>query len=235
MKPALLEAPASAFLISLTQVILMLCLFFSLVYGTAELTFFSFFMLAVGLGTFIWSRVSPRSVSFTLKANRKRLFPGDRLKIRIQIANDKFLPILLTVDLFIPQGVSNAKDGQWISDESALFWYQQAGFSRSFFPNKRGVFDLGPPRVRSGDLFGFYPRFRAVTDRFEVIVFPRTVVVSASGSSRRPAGVLSTTVPRVAPVTVAVPEEKSKLLLPSTKYVNSFNRKSSSAGSSINV
>ena len=185
MRPPLLEAPTSAFLIFFVQVFMLLCLFFALLYNVAELTLFALIILAMGLGSYLWSRASLNHVRCKIALNRARLFPGERLKIDIRAINSKLLPVLFKVDLFIPRAIVGSDTGQWISEEIGLFWYQQSVFSREFSPNKRGVYDLGPPLLRGGDLFGFFFRNKEVTDRFEVVVYPRIVNIRPITLPRR--------------------------------------------------
>ena len=156
---------------------MLLCLFFALIYNVTELTIFALIVLAVGLIAYLWSRASLNHVECKIALNRARLFPGEKLKIGIRAINSKLLPVLFKVDLFAPRAIVSSDTGQWISEETALLWYQQAVFSRDFFPDRRGVYDLGPPMLRAGDLFGFYFRRKATMERFEVVVYPRIVHV----------------------------------------------------------
>jgi len=177
MSPSLVERPASVFLILFVQAFMLISLFFALIYNVTELTLFALIVLAMGLGAFLWSRASLNHVDCKIVLNRNRLFPGEKLKIGIRAINSKLLPVLFRVDLFAPRAIVASDTGQWISEETGLLWYQQAVFSREFFPNRRGVYDLGPPMLRGGDLFGFYFRRASAAERFDVIVYPRIVNV----------------------------------------------------------
>ena len=95
MRPDLAEAPASAFLILVAQVFMLVFLFLALLYEQSELTLFAFILLAMGVGANIWSRVSLKQVDCKIELNRTRLFPGERLKITIRAVNPKLLPVLL--------------------------------------------------------------------------------------------------------------------------------------------
>jgi uncharacterized protein (DUF58 family) len=185
MRPPLIEAPASAFLIFIVQVFMFFCLFFALLYDVAELTLFALIVLAMGLGSYLWSRASLNHVECKIALNRTRLFPGERLKIYIQVINSKLLPLLFKVDFFAPKAIVGSDTGQWISAETGLLWYQQYVFSREFLPNKRGVYDLGPPMLRGGDLFGFFFRNKKIKDRFEIVVYPRIVNIRPIPLSKR--------------------------------------------------
>lgn len=185
MRPPLLETPESAFLITVVQIFMLFCLFFALLYDVAELAFFSLIILTMGLISYLWARASLTRITCEITLNRKRLFPGEMLTIGIRAINDKFLPILFRVHLFVPSAITGSDTGQWISEESGLLWFQQSDFSVEFTPSRRGVFDLGPPRVRGGDLFGFFFRHQAMENRFEVIVYPRIVNIRSIAVPRR--------------------------------------------------
>jgi uncharacterized protein (DUF58 family) len=175
MRPPLLEAPASVFIVFFVQAFMFICLFLALIYNVTELTLFALIILAIGLGSYLWSRTSLNGVTCKITLNRKRLFSGQRLKLGIRTINTKILPILFKADLFIPGSVAASSAGHWISEEKGLLWFQQSVFTREFFPNRRGVFDLGPPRIRGGDLFGFFFKHQSMQDCFEVIVYPKIV------------------------------------------------------------
>jgi uncharacterized protein (DUF58 family) len=185
MMPPLDEAPTSAFLILIVQVFMLFCLFFALLYNVAELTLFALIILAMGLGANVWSRASLNHVECKIVFNRTRLFPDERLKIYIRAINSKLLPLLFKVDFFAPKAIVGSDADQWISAETGLLWYQQYVFSREFFPNKRGVYDLGPPMLRGADLFGFFFRTKEIKDRFEIVVYPRIVNIRPITLSKR--------------------------------------------------
>jgi uncharacterized protein (DUF58 family) len=173
MRPSLLEAPASIFMVFFVQAFLFICLFLALIFDVTELTLFSLIILMIGLVAYFWHRASLNRVTCEVTMNRKRLFPGERLKIGIRAINAKLIPILFKVDLFIPRAVAGSEEGQWFSEEQGLLWFQQRVFLKEFTPNRRGVFNLGPPSIRGGDLFGFFFRHQVMPDDFEIIVYPR--------------------------------------------------------------
>jgi uncharacterized protein (DUF58 family) len=185
MRPPLFEAPESAFLIPLVQIFLIFCLFFALLFDVGELTLFSLILLALGLGANLWSRASLSRLTCSINLDRTRLFCGQRLEIGIKATNAKILPVLLRLNLFTPGAISGPEEGQWIHEEMGLLWYQHALLSKAFFPNQRGVYNLGPPTVRGGDLFGFFFREKETKERFEVVVYPRRIHIRQMNFSKR--------------------------------------------------
>jgi uncharacterized protein (DUF58 family) len=176
MRPDL-EPRTSAFTITFVQVIIFVFLFFSLLYGVSELTLFALIIHTMGIVSYLWSRASVNHVKCKITLSKKKLFPGGKLKIDIWAINSKLLPVLFKVNFFVPGAISGSDTDQWISEEISLLWYQQSFFSREFFPKKRGVYNLGPPRLRVGDPFGFFLRTKKVRNRSEVIVYPRIITI----------------------------------------------------------
>ncbi len=177
MRPPLPEAPASIFPVFFVQAFIFVCLFFALLFDVAELTLFSLVSLAMGIGSYLWSRVSLDHVNCKIALKPTRLFPGDRLKIEIHATNSKLLPVLLKIDLFTHRSMTGKDADQSLREEICLFWFQQSIVSRELFPKKRGVYNLGPPRLSGGDLFGFFFKTVKTDERLEVVVYPRIVPI----------------------------------------------------------
>lgn len=174
MRPEL-EPRTSAFTIIFVQLIIFVFFFLSLLYGVSELTLFALIIHMIGFVSYLWSRASVNRVKCKIILNKEKLFPGGRLKIDIWAINSKLLPALFKVNLLVPGAISGSGTDQWISEEISLLWYQQSFFSREFFPEKRGVYNLGPPILRVGDPFGFFLRKKEVKSRSEIIVYPRII------------------------------------------------------------
>ena len=156
---------------------MLLFLFLALLFDVIELTLFSLIILTMSFGSYLWSRISLNNVKCSIELNRLRLFPGEKLKIGIRAINSKLLPVRFGVNLFIPRTISGTDTGQWIAEETGLLWFQQSVFFSDLRPNKRGVYDLGPPILRGGDLFGFFFRKKVTTEQFEIVVYPRIVSI----------------------------------------------------------
>lgn len=185
MRPDLLEAPTSIFLIFFIQALMSVFLFLALLYDVTELALFAVILHSMALVSYLWSRASLINVKCKIKLNRTRLFPGSKLQIDIRAINSKILPILFKVNLFAPGVITGTDKNQWISGEIGLLWYQQSVFHREFFPTQRGVYDLGYPMLRVGDPFGFFFRKKQAKERFEVIVYPRIVDIRTVALPKR--------------------------------------------------
>ena len=156
---------------------MLLFLLLALLFDVIELALFSLIILTMSLGSYLWSRISLNNLKCSIELSRLRLFPGEKLKIGIRTLNSKLLPVRLNVNLFIPRTISGSDTGQWMVEETGLLWFQQSVFFSDLRPNKRGVYDLGPPRLRGGDLFGFFFREKVTKEQFEIVVYPRIVSI----------------------------------------------------------
>ncbi|RKX94541.1 MAG: hypothetical protein DRP84_06785 [Spirochaetes bacterium] len=169
------ESTSSIFMVPFVQLIMLLLLILAFTYHVTELGVFSLIILVIGIGSYLWSRVSLHKIKFTIKFDKKRLFPNEVLKIEIQVTNSKLLPVLFKTRLFIPGMITGSNEGQWVSEETVLFWYQRASFSREYIPKKRGVYNVGSPLLRGGDIFGFSFKNILLNNTFEIVVYPRIV------------------------------------------------------------
>src|SRR3954454_17590227 len=68
---------------------------------------------------------------------------------------------------------------------TSLAWYERVSWKQGFECVTRGFFDLGPTRLRSGDIFGFFPRHRELAGREVITVMPRRVDLGAVDLPRR--------------------------------------------------
>ena len=60
-------------------------------------------------------------------------------------------------------------------------WYERIRWDYRLKCSERGFFRLGPARVESGDLFGFYNSQMTVDDQDYVLVYPRVVPLTDLG------------------------------------------------------
>ena len=171
------EPGTSAFLIPFSLFFIALLLFLALLFRVNELTQFCLSILIIGIGTYLWSRISIKGVTCGIVTDKSRLFPGEDLKLAIQTINTRFLPILIKIKLPVDRSLVGAENDDLISEEFGLLWYQRSNIRKGFTPQKRGVYKIGPPFLRIGDIFGFFPREKDGTGDHEIIVYPRIINV----------------------------------------------------------
>ncbi len=130
----------------------------------------------------LWSRFSLVGVSCQHYLSEQRVFPGESIELKLRVANRKLLPLpWLQVDDEIPYGLDdslaltpgNRPGCGLLGKSAALLWYTAVSWRHQLNCQKRGYYELGPIRLSSGDIFGFYPR--SVTEPLidHIIVYPR--------------------------------------------------------------
>jgi uncharacterized protein (DUF58 family) len=177
MRQPELERPASIFPTLFVQAFMLLFLFLALIYNETELTLFTLLCLSMALGAFIWSRISLNHVTCAIKLDRFRLFPDEGLKTEIQVTNAKLLPIRFGVELNLSNVGKRSTTGHLISEETALFSYARRQLRDRIYLSKRGVYNLGPPKMRGSDICGFYGIQKSASTQLEIIVYPRIISI----------------------------------------------------------
>ena len=175
MRHQALERPASIFPAFFVQVFMLLFLFLALLYDVKDLTLFALLIISMSMGALLWSRISLHRVDCEISLNRRRLFPGEMLSITLRATNAKLLPVRFGVDLSISSANNATPMGDMTVRDAGLFWYEQARFQSDLHLKKRGIYDLGPPKLCGGDIFGFFSSKKRVPDQFEIVVYPRLV------------------------------------------------------------
>jgi len=144
---------------------------------------------AAGLSK-LWSRYSLKGVSCQHLLSEKRVFPGEYVELKLQLANRKILPLpWIQVDDEIPEGFlqgdslppGNRPGSELLSKATALLWYTRVSWQQRLYCHKRGYYKLGPITITSGDIFGFYPR--SVTEPLVeyIIVYPKIFPIAQLG------------------------------------------------------
>ncbi len=162
--------------------LLVVLVFVSLVFGLPELLALSGAALAVVPVALLWSRWSLHRVSYRRAFSERRAFPGEVVEIRVDLANDKPLPLSwLTVTDTWPMGVplldrelatSPNKLVGYLSHAVAVRGRERVQRSYRVQCQQRGFYPFGPVRLVSGDLFGLFERERWDEDRDWLIVYP---------------------------------------------------------------
>jgi uncharacterized protein (DUF58 family) len=129
----------------------------------------------------IWARLSLVNVSCQRLIKVHRLFPGDQTELTLQVINRKPLPLpWVEIEDEVPRSLVNENlptssqrpDGCCLVRSSSLLWYRRARWKYMLHARKRGYYRLGPIRLRSGDLFGFYTRTMEFPFLTPIIVYP---------------------------------------------------------------
>jgi uncharacterized protein (DUF58 family) len=153
-------------------------LFIALLYRQSELSLLAILVLLVMSGAKAWSIMSLARVSCTIRVNKKRVFPGEKLSLETIVENAKFLPVWIRILWPFNSAHEPVDDDEHLSRQGAgLLWHQRVQFNRDLVAKRRGLYQLGPPRIQSSDLFGFFKKEKKLDVTACIIVYPRLVSV----------------------------------------------------------
>jgi len=130
----------------------------------------------------LWSCFSLAGVGCERLVSGVRVFPGDHIELTLRLINRKLLPlpwiqlsdeIPLSFSSDVPLEPGNRPGFGFLSKSAAMLWYTKVSWKKRLCCRKRGYYQLGPIRLTSGDIFGFYSRSvtRPIMDH--VIVYPK--------------------------------------------------------------
>lgn len=144
------------------------------------------FMTVIILVAWLWSRRSLHRLMYARKFRYRRFFPGEQLDVEIVVENRKLLPISwLQIEdqwpLYLEPPATSVMprtdhdpDRGYLINTYSLRWYERIRRRFSFTAQHRGIFEIGPASVLSGDPFSLFDRKMALENRYEiVIVYPR--------------------------------------------------------------
>jgi uncharacterized protein (DUF58 family) len=153
-----------------------------------DVTYLAGALLIVGLTARAWAALAFVRVTYTRTTNRDRAFRGDELILESTLGNPRILP-LPWVEVWeqLPVGLRPESPRErsfvdservWVSRGLAVWPYRRVRWRRKLLCSRRGVFELGDARLRTGDPFGFFERERSFAPSLgnqEVLVYPRVV------------------------------------------------------------
>ncbi len=155
----------------------------SAVRHSVPLLVLSLSLLLLGAISWTWSRRSMKNVSFQTELSRTRAFPDESIELSLELINEKWLPLpwveieqsvpyrLATGSLRPPSRYSK-KRFRWTASISGG---QRLKWRHHLTCRARGEYRLGPVRVRSGDMFGLFPREMIIPQPESILVYPRIV------------------------------------------------------------
>ncbi len=163
-------------------------------------------LLAVGAMLFgtgavarLWSRLSLEQVFYRRTLSERRVFVGESVLATLIIENRKILPVpWLQLLETLPRGMPTKARTQPGGGPGAHILERSTSLSANdklewpvtMTAQQRGYFRVGPTRLRSGDIFGFFEREEEVGRPVDgVVVYPYTYTMPELGlDSARPFG-----------------------------------------------
>lgn len=166
----------SLFITSMLLFAVGLLLFIALVNGQRDLAVLSLLVIVMAGGLRLWAGLSIFRIRCHPALDKNRIFRGEKLVLVVDAVNGKPLPVLLEVNVPADGLSSNAfSDEMVLKGEGSLLWYQMVHFQWELTAARRGVHEIGPLKIMSGDLFGFLQKESEMGEPFEVVVYPKLV------------------------------------------------------------
>ncbi len=141
-----------------------------------------FFILCTAAGSSLWNRYALDQVLLESSLTSHRAFPGDRVELKITLANEKPLPLPeITVELTLSEAllpvdrestVEGASTNRSLDLRASLRPFERRTWTIPLDCTRRGPWSVGPATLRSSDPFGFFSSRRIVGQKEELIVYP---------------------------------------------------------------
>ena len=140
--------------------------------------------------TAYWRRHALDRITYRRKWTYRRGFPGEHLSVQIEIVNQKLLPVSwVRVTDSWPTDIGPTDEailspshieatGELINLYS-LRWYQRVERIYELSLRKRGLYQIGPAVIKSGDLFGMEETYLKDEKPDTVVVFPEMLPMSS--------------------------------------------------------
>jgi uncharacterized protein (DUF58 family) len=137
------------------------------------------FLLVLAILSRLWSRYALRSLSGRIAISCDRAFPDEEVELTFELAN-RVLPLpWLEIEIEFPYRLATGKRPvspytwerlRWVT---ALSRRQVITWKHTLEAKARGDYQLGPLRLRSGDMFGLFPRELVLPQPHSLLVYPR--------------------------------------------------------------
>jgi uncharacterized protein (DUF58 family) len=173
------------FVVPLMQFFVGVLLFIALLHGQRDLIVLSLLVLGLVFGTKLWTRISLSGIKSHSAVDKRKVFPGETLTLRINAENRKFLPVWLQIQVPISGSIYSSSGETTLTKEDSLWWYQRTYFEWELTARRRGVHQIGPPHILAGDLFAFFSREKKEEEFHQIIVYPRIVPLKSFPLPRR--------------------------------------------------
>lgn len=152
----------------------------------------------------LWARLSLQDIAYRRELSETRAFVGETIELDVELVNDKFVPVpwvevreLLPEETDVIGGRTRASGLPQLNvlvRNTSLRSHEKLLWPLKLVTTVRGYFRLGPTRLRSGDLFGFFDSERVFEHQDSIVVYPKTYplpdlgLVSSRPFGERPGG-----------------------------------------------
>jgi len=155
----------------------------SAVRHSVALLVLSLSLLILAAVSWAWSRRSMQKVSFQIELDQTRAFPDESIELSLELINEKWLPLpWVEIEQSVPYRLTNGslRPPSRYSKERFRWTTSISGRQRlkwrcNLTCRARGEYRLGPARLRSGDMFGLFPKEMIIPQSESLLVYPRIV------------------------------------------------------------
>ena len=142
------------------------------------------FLLVLAILPRFWSRYALRSLSGRISTSHDRAFPGEKIELTFELVN-KGVPLpWLEIEMELPYRLATGKRSLSLYTWERLRWVtaisrgQVISWKHTLEAKSRGDYRLGPLRLRSGDMFGLFPKELVLSHFQSLLVYPRIFPLS---------------------------------------------------------
>ena len=152
-----------------------LFLFIGLLNRQYDLSILCILVFGIAIVLKVWAKKAGKKIVCRLIANRTRVFPEENITFTLSVENHKPLPVWLDIEVPVHASMNTFAESATFHGQQTLLWYQQALFEWQTATLKRGVYEIGPLHVLSGDLLGFFQFESTDREAAEIVVYPKIV------------------------------------------------------------
>ena len=146
-----------------------------------------------------WNRVSLEDLTYERQLERRRMFIGEEIGLDITVTNKKPVPLgrvsvedelakELDVTIAATGDRATATDSS-LRHSTSLAWYERIRWGYRLRCAHRGLYNFGPARITSGDLFGFFRSESSQASDDYLLVYPKVLPLPEMGlPASRPLG-----------------------------------------------
>ncbi len=155
--------------------------------------------LVAGAVSWVWNRWSLNYVTYRRYLSEYRVFRGEEVPMTVALINKKPVPLAwIHVEDEIPEALEvvrgdvpkNVKPKlQTLHHSTSMAWYERIRWNYLLRCNERGLYQIGPATIESGDPFGFLRSRKGEPLTHSIIVYPRVYPLDEIGiPGARPLG-----------------------------------------------
>ena len=153
-------------------------LFLALLYRQNDLSLLAILILMVVGGAKAWAGMSATRIRWDSTVDNQRVFPGESVTLATTVENGKWLPVWLKIKWSFDGALEPVEVGDAVTrQEAAVLWHQTVKFHQALVALRRGVYQVGPPRIRTSDFLGFFEKKISARDVTHILVYPRLVTL----------------------------------------------------------